>query len=379
MAPSAAGKRKQTRKVRVGRVFLGGGEPIRVQSMTKVPLDNRGTTLRQVRRLDREGCDIVRVAVPNREAVRDFDYLRSRTDVPLVADIHFDHRLAIMSMEAGADKVRINPGNIGGAKKLALVAKRAAHSRCALRIGVNAGSLEKALLRRHGGPTPEALLESAAAAVRVVEETGFRDFVLSLKASSVPATIEAYRLASRRFRYPLHLGVTEAGWGLSGIVKSAIGIGALVADGIGDTLRVSLTDPPWEEVKVAYEILGALGQRRRGVEIISCPTCGRCGYDLKKTAAAVQRLLAEVEDPLTVAVMGCAVNGPGEAREADVGLAGGKGKGVIFRRGKILKTVNESEMVQSLQEAVLQEIKERPGGTERNPGNRAGSSSEGGK
>jgi (E)-4-hydroxy-3-methylbut-2-enyl-diphosphate synthase len=379
MARSAAGKRKRTRKVRVGPLFLGGGEPVRVQSMTKVPLENRGATLRQVRRLEREGCEIVRVAVPNREAVGALEHLRSRTDVPLVADIHFDHRLAIMSMEAGADKVRINPGNIGGPKKLGLVAKRAAEAGCSLRIGVNAGSLEKALLRHHGGPTPEALVASAAAAVKVVEEAGFRDIVLSLKASSVSATIEAYRLASRRFRYPLHLGVTEAGWGLSGIVKSAIGIGALVADGIGDTLRVSLTDPPWEEVKVAYEILGALGLRRRGVEIISCPTCGRCGYDLKKTASAVQKLLAEVEDPLTVAVMGCAVNGPGEAREADIGLAGGKGKGVIFRRGKVLKTVNESEMIQSLEETVLREIRERAGGKKPRCDHQADSSSEGGK
>lgn len=372
-------KGRKTRKVRVGSLVLGGGEPIRVQSMTKVPLENRRAVLRQVRRLEREGCEIVRVAVPNREGVDSFAYLRSRTEVPLVADIHFDHRLALMSMEAGADKVRINPGNIGGRKNLEHVARKAAETGCALRIGVNAGSLEKPLLRRYGGPSPEALVESAAAAVKTVENTGFRGMVLSLKASSVPGTIEAYRLASRRFRYPLHLGVTEAGWGLPGVVKSALGIGTLLAEGIGDTFRVSLTDTPWEEVKVAYEILAALGLRRRGVEIIACPTCGRCGYDLRKIAAEVQKRLARVEEPLTVAVMGCAVNGPGEAREADVGLAGGRGKGVIFRRGKVLKTVNELEMIQSLEEAVLGELRERSGGTKSRRPTRPGETSDGGR
>ncbi len=371
-------KRRRTRKVPVGRLVLGGGEPVRVQSMTKVPVEDRAATLRQVRRMVRAGCEIVRVAVPNREALRAFAELRSRTDVPLVADIHFDHRLAVMAIEAGADKVRINPGNIGGPRKLKVVAARAQKAGCAMRIGVNAGSLEKAILRRCGGPTPEALVESAAGAVEIVEDAGFSRIVLSLKASSVTSTIAAYRLASRRFRYPLHLGVTEAGWGLSGVVKSALGIGSLLADGIGDTLRVSLTESPVEEVKVAYEILGALGRRRRGVEIISCPTCGRCGFDLKKTARAVQKALSAVEEPLTVAVMGCAVNGPGEAKAADVGLAGGRGKGVIFRRGKVLKTVKESEMIESLEEAVFGELRLRPTGKGEEQRPRGGSSSEGG-
>jgi (E)-4-hydroxy-3-methylbut-2-enyl-diphosphate synthase len=272
-----------------------------------------------------------------------------------VADIHFDYRLALMAIEAGADKVRINPGNIGGVKRMREVARRAGEAGCALRIGVNAGSLEKKLLRRFGGPTPEALVESAAAAVGELEAIGFDQIVVSLKASDVRSTVAATRLASRRFRYPLHLGVTEAGWGLAGIVKSSIGIGSLLAEGIGDTIRVSLTATPREEIKVAYEILSAVGLRRRGVEIISCPTCGRCRFDLAGTARAVQRRLASVDEPLTVAVMGCAVNGPGEAKAADVGLAGGRGRGVIFRRGKVLKTVAESEMIQALEEAVDEE------------------------
>lgn len=325
--------------------------------MTKVPVEDVAATLRQVKRMGRAGCDIVRIAVPSREAVEALAEVRSRTSLPLVADIHFDHRLAIMAMEAGADKVRINPGNIGGERKLRAVAEKAGERGCALRIGVNAGSLERVLLRRYGGASPEALAESAARAVAVVEEVGFRQIVLSLKASNVMDTLAACRLASRRFRYPLHLGVTEAGWGLSGVVKSTLGIGSLLAEGIGDTVRVSLTAPPQQEVKVAYEILGALGLRRQGVEIISCPTCGRCGFDLQKTAKAVQRRLAAVDEPLTVAVMGCAVNGPGEARSADIGMAGGRGRGVIFRRGKVLKTVKESEMIQALEDAVLGELR----------------------
>lgn len=359
VVPAAPPRRKRTRKVSVGPLILGGGEPVRVQSMTKVALEDRSATLRQVRAMCRAGCEIVRVAVPNKEAVRGLADLRQKVDVPLVADIHFDYRLAMASMEAGADKIRINPGNIGGVKRLQTVAEKALRAGCAMRIGVNAGSLEKALLRQYGGPTPEALVESAAGAVANVEKTGLRHIVLSLKASSVTSTIAAYRMASRRFRYPLHLGVTEAGWGLTGIVKSSLGIGALMADGIGDTFRVSLTASPMEEIKVCYEILGALGLRRRGVEIISCPTCGRCGYDLRSTARAVQKSLAGLEEPLTVAVMGCAVNGPGEARAADVGLAGGGGRGIVFRRGKVLKTVTESEMIQELDKAVRQEARDR--------------------
>jgi len=340
---------------------LGGGAPVRVQSMTKTDTRDVGATVRQLRALERAGCEIGRLAVPDHAAVPAFARIRGRVAMPLVADIHFDHRLAIACIEAGAAKIRINPGNIGGPRRLREVGRRAAAAGCAIRVGVNAGSLERGLLARHGGATPAALVESARGAVRLLEEEGFRAIVVSLKASSVPHTIAAYRLASRALRYPLHLGVTEAGFGLAGVVKSAIGTGALLADGIGDTLRVSLTDSPVEEVRVGREILRALGLRREGVEIVSCPTCGRCGVDLARTARAVRRRLADVREPLTVAVMGCPVNGPGEARAADVGLAGGRGRAVIFRRGEVLKTVAESEMIDALTEVVREEARRRAG------------------
>jgi len=354
--------RRRTRAVRVGTLTLGGGAPVRVQSMTKTDTADVAATVRQIRALERVGCEIVRVAVPGHGAVAPFGKIRARVSLPLVADIHFDHTLAIACIDAGADKVRINPGNIGGTKRLLEVARRAGEAGCAIRVGVNAGSLEKDLQIKHGGATPAALVESAVRAVRDLESVGFRAIVVSLKASSVLHTIAAYRLASRALRYPLHLGVTEAGWGLAGIVKSSIGMGALLADGIGDTLRVSLTDTPVEEVRVAREILSAVGLRREGVEIISCPTCGRCGIDLQRTARAVRRRLADVTTPLTVAVMGCPVNGPGEAKAADVGLAGGKGKAVIFSRGKILKTVPESRMIDELVDAVREQSgRNKPG------------------
>jgi len=279
--------------------------------MTKTDTRDVGATVRQLRALERAGCEIGRVAVPDHGALAAFARIRGKVGLPLVADIHFDHRLAIACIEAGADKVRINPGNIGGTARMQEVARRALARGCAIRVGVNAGSLEKELFAKHGGATPAALVESAVRAVRDLEAVGFRAIVVSLKASSVPHTIAAYRLAARALHYPLHLGVTEAGFGLAGIVKSAIGTGALLADGIGDTLRVSLTDSPLAEVRVAREILAALGLRREGVEIVSCPTCGRCGVDLQRTARAVRRSLADVVEPLTVAVMGCPSTAPG--------------------------------------------------------------------
>jgi (E)-4-hydroxy-3-methylbut-2-enyl-diphosphate synthase len=348
-------KRRRTTAVRVGTLTLGGGAPVRIQSMTKTDTGDVGATVRQARALERAGCEIVRVAVPGHGAVAAFAKIRARVTLPLVADIHFDHRLAIACIDAGADKVRVNPGNIGGTKRLQEVARRAGERGCAIRIGVNAGSLEKDLQAKHGGASPAALVESAVRAVGDLEAVGFRAIVVSLKASNVLHTIAAYRLAARALRYPLHLGVTEAGWGLAGIVKSSIGMGALLAEGIGDTLRVSLTDSPLEEVRVAREILSAVGLRHEGVEIVSCPTCGRCGVDLQRTARAVQRGLADVATPLTVAVMGCPVNGPGEAKAADVGLAGGRGRAVLFSRGKILKTVPESRMIEELVKAVREE------------------------
>ena len=353
---------RRTRPVAVGALTLGGGAPVRVQSMTKTDTRDVAATVRQLRALARAGCEIGRVAVPDHAAVPAFARIKERVPLPLVADIHFDHRLAIACIEAGADKVRINPGNIGGTRRLQEVARAAAKRGCAIRVGVNAGSLERDLEAKHGGSTPAALVESAARAVADLEAVDFHAIVVSLKASSVPHTIAAYRLAARSLRYPLHLGVTEAGFGLPGIVKSAVGMGALLADGIGDTLRVSLTDSPLEEVRVAREILASLGLRREGVEIVSCPTCGRCGIDLQRTARAVRRSLADITIPLTVAVMGCPVNGPGEAKAADVGLAGGRGKAVIFSRGRVLKTVPASRMVAELTAAVREEAARRAAG-----------------
>lgn len=363
-ACAVLGARRRTRTVRIGNVTVGGAAPVRVQSMTKTPTSDVRATVRQLRALEKAGCEIGRVAVPDHEAVAAFVAIKARVALPLVADIHFDHRLALACIAAGADKIRVNPGNIGGTKRLQEVAQRAAAFGCAIRIGVNAGSLERALLARYGGATPAALVESAVGAVRDLEAVGFRQIVVSLKASSVPQTIAAYRLATRCFRYPLHLGITEAGWGLAGVVKSAVGMGALLAEGIGDTLRVSLTDSPMEEVKVARKILAALGLRREGVEIISCPTCGRCRFNLRDTARQVKKELAGLKVPLTVAVMGCPVNGPGEARAADVGLAGGQGRGVIFRRGQVLKTVKESDMIAALTAIVREEAERRGRGGE---------------
>ena len=356
---TGGGRARRTVAVRVGRLTVGGGAPVSVQSMTKTDTRDVGATVRQLRALARAGCEIGRVAVPDRGALAAFARIRAKVALPLVADIHFDHQLAIACIEAGADKVRVNPGNIGGTARLQEVGRRALARGCALRVGVNAGSLEREIFARHGGATPPALVESARRAIADLEAVGFTAIVVSLKASSVPHTIAAYRLAARALRYPLHLGVTEAGFGLAGVVKSAIGTGALLADGIGDTLRVSLTDSPLAEVRVGREILAALGLRRTGVEIVSCPTCGRCGVDLQRTARAVRRSLADVSEPLTVAVMGCPVNGPGEAKAADVGLAGGRGKAVLFARGQVLKTVPESRMIAELTDAVRQEAARR--------------------
>ncbi|HEY6000207.1 MAG TPA: flavodoxin-dependent (E)-4-hydroxy-3-methylbut-2-enyl-diphosphate synthase [bacterium] len=359
MRGAAAAPVGRTVAVRVGALTVGGGAPVSVQSMTKTDTRDVGATVRQLRALERAGCQIGRVAVPDRGALEAFARIRGKVSLPLVADIHFDHRLAIACIAAGADKVRINPGNIGGTARMQEVALRAQERGCAIRVGVNAGSLEREIAAKHGGATPAALVESAQRAVRDLEAVGFTAIVVSLKASSVPHTIAAYRLAARALRYPLHLGVTEAGFGLAGIVKSSVGMGTLLADGIGDTLRVSLTDSPLVEVRVGREILASLGLRREGVEIVSCPTCGRCGVDLRRTARAVARALADVAEPLTVAVMGCPVNGPGEAKAADVGLAGGRGKAVIFARGQVLKTVPESRMIAALTGAVREEAARR--------------------
>jgi len=338
-------ERRKTRRIRVGDVPVGGGAPISVQSMTNTDTRDVRATVGQIRSLASAGCEIVRVAVPDAAAAKAFRKIKDRSPLPVIADIHFDYRLAIACADAGADALRINPGNIGGEGRTREVLKAARANGIPVRIGVNAGSLEKDLLRKHGGPTPRALTESAARWVRFCEKARFTRLKFSLKASDVVTTVEANRLFSRRFDFPLHIGVTEAGTIFSGAVKSAVGLGILLSEGIGDTLRVSLTGPPEEEARAGWQILKSLGLRERGPDFISCPTCGRVSIDVAGIALEVERRLSGLETPLKVAVMGCAVNGPGEAREADVGVAGGKGEGLIFVKGEIVKKVKEKEIV----------------------------------
>jgi (E)-4-hydroxy-3-methylbut-2-enyl-diphosphate synthase len=338
-------ERRKTRRITVGGVPVGGGSPVSVQSMTNTDTRDVRATAAQIRSLAREGCDIVRVAVPDGAAAKAFARIRAGSPIPVVADIHFDYRLALACSDAGADGLRINPGTIGGERNTLEVLRAARANRSAVRIGVNAGSVERDLLAKHGGPTPEALVESAARSLRICEKADFHNLKFSLKASDVGTTIAAYRLFSRRFDFPLHIGVTEAGTVFSGTVKSAVGLGVLLSEGIGDTLRVSLTGPPTEEVRVGWQILKSLGLRRRGPDFVSCPTCGRVDIDIVGIATQVERRLSGLTAPLTIAVMGCAVNGPGEAREADVGVAGGKGEGLIFVRGEIVKKVREKDIV----------------------------------
>ncbi len=331
--------RRSTRALRLGHLALGGGAPVVVQSMTNTDTRDVDATLGQIERLIQAGCEAVRVAVPDEDAARAVWTLRRQVAVPLIADIHFDYRLALSVLEAGVQGLRINPGNIGSRKNVDAVVDAAKANGAVLRIGVNGGSLEKKLLQKYGGATPEAMVESALGHVRLLEKREFYDTKISLKSSSVLETIAAYRLLADRCDYPLHIGVTEAGGLLRGSVKSSVGLGILLWEGIGDTLRVSLTADPVEEVVVAWEILRALGLRRHGPEIISCPTCGRTEIDLLSLAAEVERRLAGETADIKVAVMGCVVNGPGEAREADLGLAGGRDKGIIFRKGEIIRTV----------------------------------------
>ena len=338
-------ERRKTRRILVGGVPVGRGAPVSVQSMTNTDTRDVRATLAQIRSLAREGCEIVRAAVPDAKAAAAFGKIAAKSPIPVIADIHFDHRLAIACADAGAAALRINPGNIGGEARTIEVLRAARANRIPVRIGVNSGSVEKDLLARYGGPAPEALVASAARALKICEKARFHALKFSLKASGVATTIAACRLFSRRFDYPLHIGVTEAGTPFSGTVKSSVGIGALLAEGIGDTLRVSLTGPPEEEVRVGWQILKSLGLRERGPDFVSCPTCGRVAIDVAGIAAEVERRLSDLRAPLKVAVMGCAVNGPGEAREADVGVAGGKGEGLIFMKGKVVRKVKEKDIV----------------------------------
>lgn len=340
--------RFHTKRIRIGNTYIGGGSPVAVQSMLNVPAGDVEGNVAQAGRLEAAGCEILRVAVPNREAVRLIPAIKSAVAAPLVADIHFDYRLALESVAAGADKIRINPGNIGDGDRVRQVAEACRERGVPIRVGVNSGSLEKDILARYGGPTAEALAESALRNVALLERFDFTDIVLSIKSSDVPTVVAAYTLVAERTDYPLHIGVTEAGTARTGLVKSAAGLGALLLRGIGDTLRVSLTADPVEEVKAARDILSACGTRRFGVRLVSCPTCGRTKIDLISLARRVEDALRDCPLDITVAVMGCEVNGPGEAREADIGVAGGDGCGVIFRRGEIVRRVPESGIVPEL-------------------------------
>ncbi len=347
-------QRRKTRQISIGLVSIGGDAPISVQSMTKTDTRDIGKTVHQIRHLEEAGCEIIRVAVVDEEAARAIAEIKKKIRIPLIADIHFHSHLALRAIEAGADGLRINPGNIGGRDRLKSLVTVAKDRSVAIRIGVNSGSLEKDLLKRFGGATPEAMVSSALRTIEWMEDLGFELIKVSLKASDVLRTIEAYSLFSRESDYPLHLGVTEAGKGAAAIVKSSIGIGLLLREGIGDTLRVSLTGDPVEEVRVGYGILRALDIRKRGVEIVSCPTCGRCAIDLTRYVEKVERGVKKISTPLTVAMMGCVVNGPGEAKEADIGIAGGKGVGVLFKKGKVVRKLKEKDFVSVL----LNEIEE---------------------
>ncbi|OGD13020.1 MAG: 4-hydroxy-3-methylbut-2-en-1-yl diphosphate synthase [Candidatus Aminicenantes bacterium RBG_16_66_30] len=345
--------RRRTRPVVVGGVAVGGGAPVVVQAMTKTDTRDVRATAAEIRRLEKAGAEIVRLAVPDRAAASALREIRRRSRVPLIADIHFDHRLALAAIDAGVDGLRLNPGNIGSKEKVAEVVRAAAAGRIPIRIGVNSGSLEKDILARAGHASAAAMVESALRHVRILEDLGFRLIKISLKASDVPRTLEAYRLLARQVDYPFHAGITEAGRLLAGSVKSAAGLGLLLGEGLADTIRVSLTAPPEKEVFVAWQILQALGLRTRGATFISCPTCGRCEVDLMPVAARVEKAVLGLRIPLTVAVMGCTVNGPGEAKEADIGLACGRGGGVIFKGGKVLRKVPAARMADEFIAEVL--------------------------
>ncbi len=340
--------RKPTRKIRAGRVFIGGDAPITVQSMTNTDTRDAAATINQIKRLEEAGCDIVRVAVPDMEAAGAVKAIKKASSIPVVADIHFDYRLALECIKNGVDKIRLNPGNIGGRDRVQKVVEAAKAAGISIRIGVNSGSVEKHILEKYNGVTPEGMVESALGHTAILEDLGFEEIAFSIKASNVPQTIATYKLMSQKSRYPLHIGVTEAGTLFRGTVKSSVGLGYLLAEGIGDTLRVSLTGDPVEEVKVGREILKALGIEKGGIELISCPTCGRCGIDLVGIAGLLEERLAGVKKNIKIAVMGCAVNGPGEAREADIGIAGGNGEALLFKKGEIIRKIPQERIVEEL-------------------------------
>lgn len=338
-------KRRKTRQVRIGNVLIGGGAPVVVQSMTKTHTKDIKETVDQIRRMEQAGCEVVRLAVPDRESVEALGEIKKRVDIPLVADIHFDHKLALASLEKGVDALRINPGNIGTKEKVKEVVRAAKDHAVPIRIGVNSGSLEKSLLRKYGEATAEGMVESALNHVRILEDMDFHDIKISLKAPDVYRTVNAYQRLADKVDYPFHAGITESGSLIPGSVKSSVGLALLLSQGLVDTVRVSLTAPPEEEVRVAFLILSSLGLRSYGPDFISCPICGRCEVDLMTIAQEIEKRLSSVKSDIHLAVMGCMVNGPGEAREADVGLACGQGVGVLFKKGKVYRRLKEEEII----------------------------------
>ncbi|MBU4484522.1 MAG: flavodoxin-dependent (E)-4-hydroxy-3-methylbut-2-enyl-diphosphate synthase [Syntrophaceae bacterium] len=345
--------RKKTKQVSVGNVKIGGDAPISIQSMLSCPTTDIKAVTDEIRKLEDVGCEIIRLAIPNEEAARCLKKIRTITRTPLIADIHFQHSLALMALEAGIDGLRINPGNIGGRDKVKIVAREAKARGVPIRIGVNSGSLEESLLDKYGWPKPEALVESALNHAKLLEDEDFHDIKISIKSSSVTDTIDAYRLLSSKVDYPLHLGVTEAGSLIPGTVKSSVGMGVLLSEGIGDTIRVSLTADTTQEVRVGYELLASLNLRKRPwPEVVSCPTCGRVQIDLQSLVAQVEERVKNIRAPLKITVLGCVVNGPGEAREADIGIAGGKGKGFVIKKGEIIKTCKEEDLLDELMKEI---------------------------
>ena len=347
---------KKTKVVKVGNIYIGGDNPVVIQSMTNTNTSNVEATVNQIKKLENAGCQMVRMTINNIEAALAIGKIKEQVTVPLCADIHFDYKLALLAIENGIDKLRINPGNIGDDEKIKAVVEKAKEKNIPIRIGVNSGSIEKHILEKYGKPTAEGMVESAMYHIRLLEKYDFHDIVVSLKASNVKMMVDAYRKISEMVDYPLHLGVTEAGTAFQGTVKSSIGIGTLLVDGIGDTIRVSLTEDPVEEIKVAKEILKVLGLREGGVEIISCPTCGRTEIDLIGLAKQVEKTFENENRKIKIAVMGCVVNGPGEAKEADYGVAGGKGVGVLFKKGEIVKKVSENEILEELKKMIQEDI-----------------------
>jgi (E)-4-hydroxy-3-methylbut-2-enyl-diphosphate synthase len=349
--------RKKTRQISVGNVKIGGNAPISVQSMTNTDTSDINATVAQIKRLEDAGCEIIRVAVPDKKAAEALGETKKQIKIPLIADIHFDYRLALEAIKQGVDGLRINPGNIGNKKKIEAVVSALKEKDIPVRIGVNAGSLEKDLLKKYGHPTPSAMVESALRHIKILEDLNYFNIKISLKASNVRDAIEAYRLISKKIDYPLHIGISEAGPLFSGTIKSAVGLGILLSEGIGDTIRVSLTADPVKEVDAAYEILKALGLRKKGINIISCPTCGRLEIDVIKLASQVEQRLSHIKEPLNISVLGCVVNGIGEGKEADIGIAGGRGIGIVFKHGKVKKKAKESELADLLVEEVEEMVR----------------------